>query len=361
MQITLADYKEALHIATYTTQRTEAVRDSFHSLIGDFWIKGMTLGRFPNKAVSNSTAPLLALWDSQVPIPNAHTILAWFLTCETGVAELNNEIELRPRVLLPNSVDPYGFSVQRQDYEAQMTHSRLLPYMERLKPHMTNQMRENLPGRNIHGEPSLWTAKIPLSWADGGGSEPDRLLLPDAPDDVYYGESYIHQARLNRIASLMKVLTPPACPTSFDNLSCGEHGLHIRSWTESCLAVQPSTPVAWDGNQAKARMSSERGSKAIQFVPLITPPLWVGFNESTDAGKDAVREWLKAYFFHRNRVIRQLNRLEDYEVGVVNPDWMVQLSEAGLINAQTPKKESSAAANREAMNNALEGIFGAFK
>lgn len=333
-QMSLEHYRESQRLAHMLPEHVASIRDSFYSLIGDIWISAIVAGAMKSSHGDIGHCPLLAMWDSSVPLPNERTALAWLLTCE------NDPLATRPRIVLPESIDPYLYMAQQDSFEGQLMVPNGLPSIHTLKTRCSQEFMARFRSANRRGPAPVYTifrGKI----QPAGMNE----RLPRETDELRMGLSEIEAVAIRRHALMSQVLTAPTSPTS--QAAYWTRGFHIRGWSQSGLAVRlapakrSQITSAFDKVRVPAPPQIVNGEPVptlIAHVPTVTPPIWLGFTTGTVKGKEDSTAWLNEYMKFRDAAKDQFER--GFSTGVMSPEWKISLSEAGRIEEEKAKPKA---------------------
>lgn len=325
-------------------KRIELLRKSYHSLIGDLWLAGITGGRFDRTTTAVAKAPLLRLFNGQVPRPNRHTILAWMHLCECGAGD--------DRFVLPQSIHPAFYTEQTGAADEKLVASGRLPTLNSLRAHLSANFSAELTARTKF-------------YLNNGYRGPDlrqltpvgsiQAMRPTWHDDhrMLGAESYAAM-RLRRLvlsqAALVSINSPTdaavlGAPMGMSIRNLTRHGLWIRTIEDEML------PWVADGSQI--RIDSAKGAMAIGAVPHGTPPLWFGFNDG-----EVVRQWIEDYKMLRQGGVDAMENPFDSAGNLtgINPTWETRLDELGLIS----KPKSAAQTQREKIQADLDSMLNNF-
>lgn len=332
----------------------EAVRDSFHSLIGDFWVAFIENRSFRSSAGSDTSLPVVRLWDTAVPTPNLYTALAWFFIVESGEGVLygrrKGDTGLATRFVgrLPTSLNPREHSVQVRSLESSINTSDQLPQVSNLRAHMERQGSQiqtataSQATNRMHYLNYTWNGETHVL------SEPQNVqhILTDVRMEPERHKILIER----RLAMMRKVLVRIENPMSAANMfDC--RGISIRDLTDRGLyvaACKTESRPTFLTNGGSVAAGTKMGPLELNSVPYATPPVWLGFNLATREGRLAALAWHKAYADVRHGMAHRLhaaiNRIDTDKfesLGVTNPDWMQRLTEAGSAMAKVDSGGSS--------------------
>ena len=318
--MSLEDHQEAVNLAKLLPNHVLAVRDSFHSLIGDFWVKGFCHDKIKSASKDLGHSPILTLWDSEIPLPNPLTALAWLLTCEF------DPLAARPRIIIPESVDPFHANNQMEGYDSAVRPSPRTYEIRNLRARLSPEFIAQFNRSNRGGPAAVYTISRGKHKLAGM-----QERLPRETDELRLTAEEIRSITTRRMALMRHVLTPPLSPTSQD--AYWHSGYNIKSWSQHGLSViTPKSAVhrfttAGDNIHVPA---VDVPDSNISKVPSVTQPLWFGFTKATTRGSTAAEVWLSHYMDQRSDALAQLESGDT--LGVMNPEWQSELSLAGKLN-----------------------------
>lgn len=342
MQMTHAAFVEAEKLATDRfLKQHPMVRDSFHSLIGDFYIGAILTGYFSARLAKMPQLPPIFLWDTEIPHPNEHTAVAWYLTLENPIELLGSGYRRRSYgVAAPECIDPYYWSAQddgptgslRESYELGNpgSFSKFLPQDFRKK--LMESQRNQLPPlyhRDQHLESTLLHA------------------VDNRPDIL---DSELRSLVSMRTALMWQVATPPRMPMTV--VAMDIRGSGLRPWTAHGLIVRPpKESVKW--GKFPIRLAQGLEDPVLGSVPTATPPLWIGF---TYTGGEA-KAFMDSYFKVRSAALDQLRNPEIHP-GVHQESWADTLRRKGLfINDESDAGQTSITTTKSGVQiKGLDGI-----
>ena len=318
--MSLEDHQEAIALAKQLPNHVQAIRDSFHSLIGDFWVKGFVHDKIKSASKDIGHSPILTLWDAEVPVPNPHTALAWLLTCEF------DPLAARARIIVPESVDPFSCNNQMEGYESTIRTSPMAYEIRNLRSRLSPEFISQFNKSNRGGPAAVYTISRGKHKLAGL-----QERLPRETDDLRLTTEEIRAITIRRAALLRQVLTPPLSPTSQD--AYWNSGFNIRSWSVHGLSVITPKTVEHRFTSAGERIhipAIDIPDSSIAKVPSVTQPLWFGFTKATTKGATAAEVWLSHYMEHRSHALELLESGDPIQV--MNPEWQSELSLAGKLN-----------------------------
>lgn len=337
-----------------------AATNSFHSLIGDIWIQAAILDMLASAI--NRKRPFLKFWDHQVPLPNRHTALAWFLICESGFAATMAANESFCYAALPQSIDPAAYRVEPMIPGPVMKASNRLPLITDLRAHSSQDMRAKLQNRRdmYHGTDA--DGSVFYSMALGVESAPTTPVLMHkshraCADFRNWTRKEIRDMWRYRMVAMSQLLTIPHMPGSSVVLS-GELGAGLIEFTRHGIGIQQKAEVAkWFNQGGQLKLIHTASPLTLNFVPNMTPPVWFGFQDHL-----AIRKWLEAYGAVRQEAVKDFRlgikgdkSLDPIEVQ--NPAWLEMAESSGLVTGSTWNKGKST--RRQQAANDLAAAFDA--
>jgi len=340
--ITLREFAEAQRLydlaasspGSPSYQLVSAVRDSFHSLIGDIWVSALTRGVFSSRSLNMSLAGPLFLWDSEIPTPTKQTALAWLLTLENPIELINGTPRKYDEVIaLPESIDPANMWVQTTGPWSSITSSHMLDHLRNIHQYLPQDFRKRLAESRQEPMPLLY-------FGTRGTLDMHYRIAVDNRHDLTPDK--FRRLCVKRMFLLSEVLTPPGMPLTLDSMEY--RGLNLLPWLKSGLVVAPpKEPVMW-GNGVK--FVSSLADPIMTQVPCATPPLWLGFS----IGGLARAMFVERYFSFRRHAIEQLLQLT-FSSGVKQDRWLKELSAKGMLDEPVPDDSK-----RSKLANLAKGI-----
>lgn len=307
-------YREALeNTSSINAILMHAVRDSFHSLIGDIWVGALTRSAFNSSKLNAALSAPLIMWDNEIPLPTKQTALAWLLTLENPMQLIGKEARSFDRVIaLPESLDPNNMWVQQTGPWSSITTNHMLEHLRNFHQYKPQDFQKKINESRRDALPTLYFKEGTLTMHHRAAIDNRHDLTADQ----------FRKICVRRLFLLSQVLTPPGMPMTLDAMEY--RGMPLLPWLKCGLAVAPpSEPILWG---ADVKLVSSLVDPVMTQVPCATPPLWFGFTEASSAKA----MFVDRYFAVRDEAIDQL-RHQAPSYGVKQARWLKELSSKGML------------------------------